>query len=251
MQTKRDPGSIFFAEAITLSSGRGVACRALRGTLGALSARADTQDQKPAGSRAPAGDSATSFRCRLQGEGTAPAWTFPALGVSYLFILPESRARLGPRTQLRLRLLIRALRWATGPAARNIRPPPSAPGTHGAQPGLPASHFPHPHRPPREVTPGVVPLADLLCRGTLASLNRLRLHARWGRGRGEEEEAAAEEEEMEAVEKPAVGALRLHRWLRAPLGKGEGGTRVPLVPRGSPACPPPSTVCLWEEPVWE
>ena len=64
-------------------------------------------------------------------------------------------------------------------------------------------HLPHPHRPPREVTPGVVPLSDLLCRGTLASLNRLRLHARWGK------EEEAEEEEMEAVEKPAVGALRL------------------------------------------
>lgn len=117
----------------------------------------------------------------------------------YLFILPESGAPLRPRTQLRPRLLIRALRWATGPAARNIRPPPSAPGTHGAQPGLPAPHFPHPHRPPWEVTPGVVPLADLLCRGTLASLNRLRLHARWG-GKEEEAAAAAAEEEMEAVE---------------------------------------------------
>lgn len=112
-----------------------------------------------------------------------------------------SRARLGPRAQLGPRLLIPALRWATGPAACNPQPPPSAPKTHGVQPAPPAPPSPPPPTP--GVTPGVVPLADLLCRGTLASLNRLRLHARWGK------EEEVEEEEMEAVEKLAVGALCL------------------------------------------
>lgn len=66
----------------------------------------------------------------------------------------------------------------------------------------------------------MVPLAALLCRGTLASLNRLRLHARWGK------EEEVEEEEMEA-EKLAVGALRLLRWLQATLGGGRTGPESP------------------------
>lgn len=61
----------------------------------------------------------------------------------------ESRPRLGPRAQLRPQLLIRALRWASSPAARNIRPPPSALGTHGVQPARPA-----PPSPPPPPTPG-------------------------------------------------------------------------------------------------
>lgn len=83
--------------------------------------------------------------------------------------------------------------------------------------------------PPREVTPGVVPLAVLLCRGTLASLNRLRLHARWGK------EEEVEEEEMEAVGKLAVGALHQSTLVAPGLARRrENQTRVSLDPRGSP-----------------
>lgn len=85
----------------------------------------------------------------------------------------------------------------------------------------------------------MVPLADCLCRGTRASLNRLRLHARWGK----EEEV---EEEMEA-EKLAVGALRLLRRLQVPLGGGRAGSESPWPPQ-APHVAPTSTMCICEEP---
>lgn len=77
----------------------------------------------------------------------------------------------------------------------------------------------------------MVPLLDLVCRGTQASLNRLRLHARWGK------EEEVEEEEMEVVEKPAVGALLLHRWLQSPLGGGRAGPESPWFPEAPPRAP--------------
>lgn len=80
--------------------------------------------------------------CRVRGQ-------LPPGPSQFLGFLPESRPRLGPRAQLRPQLLIRALRWASSPAARNIRPPPSALGTHGVQPARPA-----PPSPPPPPTPG-------------------------------------------------------------------------------------------------